>query len=562
MAKHYGIDCGEIDVSMIVYNEAPIIGGSVASLVRAGFDSFVVLDMGSDDGTVELLRTMLHGKLKLFQFPRSSLLKHGYAAARNVCAVHCKRRWTLFVDADEILINGTRNGFVEVDYAGEAADLYSMERRNLSTVTPKSKIVGSVERHSRMYRPSPAIQWNGYIHEELHGNGRALSHAESRLVFDHYSAVKQVADLEVKNGLYATMLLRGSKDRDVRLGTNDWHYDVFVPAHADLLKTRATVYAEANGLDPIYHPEHVSAPDIKDIMADESFFETFERDELRECSLDLSDVRTLHSTSVQPWTGRADRALWCEWRHPGEGSRSLTSILDSFRASNWERFIRPGVTTFDIGGHSGDTAIPLALFSYDLEKSVGANVIVVEPNPAVKPVLAVNLALNTHLGRFHLLSAAVTQDDVDEIELADHSNAACNGGVLQAGVSKKVEDRLAEVAGIRYKARGVSMSTLFAEAKKLSPAPIGFIKIDCEGYDKEIIRPCRDLFAEDKPVLFVEWFAWYEPEDDADLFKVIDDIGYLPFDPISLKPANVGTRIFDLICVHRDRVETYDLQAA
>ena len=338
----------------------------------------------------------------------------------------------------------------------------------------------------------------------------------------------------------------------MRLGTNDWHYDVFVPAHLDLLRQRSAAYVEANQLGLIYEPDAQRIRDIKDIMADETFFQTFASTDEGEIDLDLADVRTLHSSYVQPWTGRPDRAHWCEWRHPGEGSRSLTSIIQSFRASHWERFIRPGVTTIDIGGHSGDTAIPLALFSYDKGNATGGNVIVVEPNPAVKPVLAVNLALNTHLGHFHLLPAAITGEDVDEIELADHSNAQCNGGVLRAGISEKVESRLAEIAGVRYKARGVSMATLFAEAKKLSPAPIGFVKIDCEGYDKEIIRPCRELFEADKPVLFVEWFAWYEPEDDADLFKVIDDIGYVPFDPISLKPAELRTRVFDLLCVCKE----------
>ncbi|WAC47065.1 FkbM family methyltransferase [Asticcacaulis sp. SL142] len=277
----------------------------------------------------------------------------------------------------------------------------------------------------------------------------------------------------------------------------------------------------------------------------------------QETTYDMGVLRTLHSISSEPWTGKSGRALWGEWSHPGEGSRSLTSIMEGPIGYHWGKVLKPGHIAIDIGGHSGDTAIPMALMSYDNSSQCKGSVVVVEPNPAVLPVLHVNLAMNTHIGDFYVVQAAITNTDMDEIELADHGNAQCNGGVLDGGLSRDVAQHLKNVAGTKYMARGVSMETLFRNIETEIKQPVGFIKIDCEGYDKEILRPCRDLFARMKPVLFVEWFAWFAHEDDQDLFKVIESIDYVPYDPITLKLANVQNRIGDLMCFHKDDIPNY-----
>jgi FkbM family methyltransferase len=225
---------------------------------------------------------------------------------------------------------------------------------------------------------------------------------------------------------------------------------------------------------------------------------------------------------------------------------------------HWDSAMRPGTVAIDIGAHSGDTAIPMALIGYDAVTKTKSNVVVVEPNPAVLPVLQVNLALNAHIGNFYVVEAALTDVDVEEIELADHGNAECNGGVLEANnLSPEVTQRMHEVAGVKYRARGISLETLFREIERNIGQPVGFIKIDCEGHDKEIIRPCRELFGKSRPVLFLEWFAWFTPADDRDLFEVIRFIDYIAFDPITLEPATVSHRIGDLLCFHKEEVPDF-----
>ena len=83
---------------------------------------------------------------------------------------------------------------------------------------------------------------------------------------------------------------------------------------------------------------------------------------------------------------------------------------------------------------------------------------------------------------------------------------------------------------------------------------VGFIKTDTEGHDIEIIRNIRDFLVQYKPVLFTEWFAQYSQADSAELFKVIEDAGYVPFYPESMNKASLDLRSEDLLCLHQDNI--------
>jgi hypothetical protein len=93
--------------------------------------------------------------------------------------------------------------------------------------------------------------------------------------------------------------------------------------------------------------------------------------------------------------------------------------------------------------------------------------------------------------------------------------------------------------------------------KYLTPdeiANIGFIKTDTEGHDIEIIRNIRDILVKYKPVLFTEWFVQYSAADTAELFRVIDDAGYVAFNPETMEQADPGVRCEDLVCLHKDNL--------
>lgn len=548
-----GIRCRDVDVAMIVYNEADLISRCLTSLMAAGFETFTILDMNSTDGTVAAAKDLLGDRCTVHVVSRRYLMEHGYAAARNLCAAFCEKKWILFVDADEILTGGTENGFIKIDQVGPNDGLYAIERFNLS-IDPQGsqeRYVRTVEHHNRLYQPKFWQKWLGYIHEEIHSEDKSghTFNGHSALKFDHYSELKRVVDVDRKNGLYALMLLRAFNNPAVQVGTNPWWFDSYVPEHLPTLAMRAQAFADAEGIPrSFYDPQTVSQPTAGLPVLFKPFTESDPGAEIAAHSA----LRTLHTVKGDRWTGSPSRVLWFEWNHPGETSRPLASLMAAAEAFNWPRFIKPGRVAIDIGGHSADTAIPMGLLCYDKDTGTKGHVIVVEPNPAVIPVMDCNLAINTHIANFYSVAAAITAHDMDEIELADHGNSQCNGGVLQSGLSTNVAQKLEDAAEFRYTARGISMDTLFTEAKKVSGGqPIGFVKLDCEGYDKEILRPCAALLEQDKPILFVEWFDWFEDEDDIDLFAVIDSLGYVPFDPVTLQPSSLDRPTSDILCVHK-----------
>jgi hypothetical protein len=99
----------------------------------------------------------------------------------------------------------------------------------------------------------------------------------------------------------------------------------------------------------------------------------------------------------------------------------------------------------------------------------------------------------------------------------------------------------------------VTLPTLLRECGVEDFSTVSFIKTDCEGYDKQILRGSAEFLRAHQPTLFVEWFAWFSPEDDADLFKAVDELGYVAYDPRTLEKAALDHRISDILCLPKSR---------
>src|SRR5687768_16756073 len=77
---------------------------------------------------------------------------------------------------------------------------------------------------------------------------------------------------------------------------------------------------------------------------------------------------------------------YAQWLHPHETMKTL--VIDSIR--ELAKFLSPGDVTIDIGAHTGDSSIPMAL----CVGKAGA-VLAIEPNPYVFSVLKTNSELNS-----------------------------------------------------------------------------------------------------------------------------------------------------------------------
>jgi len=231
----------DVTVCMIVHDEEEFIERSLRPLAQV-FTNFVIADMGSSDRTVSLIKDFLGSKVSLLTYDRRKLIEAGYSSARNFCASHVTSQWILMVDADEVLVSGPEKTGIRIDCPVAEAGLVSVERRNLSrpgALLPEG--VKPMERPRRLYRNDGSAQWTGYIHEELAATaGQAgRKSANSSLVFDHLSELRNREHDQHKRSMYRWMLLRAYENPSMRGGTNAWWYDKFVPENMEMLKSSA-----------------------------------------------------------------------------------------------------------------------------------------------------------------------------------------------------------------------------------------------------------------------------------------------------------------------------------
>lgn len=240
---------------------------------------------------------------------------------------------------------------------------------------------------------------------------------------------------------------------------------------------------------------------------------------------------------------------WFEMDHPRERATDFKTIYDYYIERNkWKLWIKPGMTCIDIGGHSGDTAIPMMTLC-------GATVLTVEPNPVIIPFLEFNCKVNRHLGRFVIASEAVTNRNADNLTFKDHQNSMCNGGLVGETWDAETSARVAAMSGESITVSGMTLVDMCEKyISKDEIERIGFIKTDTEGHDIEIIKSSRDFLQKYRPVLFTEWFVAYSESETEKLFKAIEEAGYVAFYPETMQEADPSIRSEDLICLHKDNI--------
>lgn len=261
----------------------------------------------------------------------------------------------------------------------------------------------------------------------------------------------------------------------------------------------------------------------------------------------MPEIRREHQ-----YTKDGTTCYWYEMEHPGEGSRTLEQIFDIYlNQYNWTKFIRLGSTVVDIGGHSGDTAVPMQYLAR-------GTVLSAEPNPYIRPYLEMACAKNTHLGKFVVAGEAVTTTDIDAVEICDHRNAMCNGGLIDESWSQDLKNRMVGMTGNKVTVKGLTLEHLLDKyLTKDEIDNISFLKTDTEGHDVSILESSVELIDRIRPVIFTEWFFAYTPAESKRLFDVVDQIGYKAFNPVTLQPASIDNRIEDLLLIHSSKVNQY-----
>ncbi len=201
---------------------------------------------------------------------------------------------------------------------------------------------------------------------------------------------------------------------------------------------------------------------------------------------------------------------YAHWLHPREKRKTFSQEqVDALR-----RFLSPGDTAIDIGAHSGDSTLPIAL-------AVGTKGVVfaIEPNPYVFPILQKNASLNLDKTRVVPLDFAATPED-GEITLEYSDAGYCNGGRHQ-GISQWKHGHAFKLTVPGRNLEHFLQSKYPAELQRLR-----YIKIDVEGFDLEVLKSIRALIEKRRPYLKVEVYKHSTENYRRELVRFLQDLRY------------------------------------
>ena len=201
---------------------------------------------------------------------------------------------------------------------------------------------------------------------------------------------------------------------------------------------------------------------------------------------------------------------FANWSNPLVKPFQLTQeTVDFFR-----RFIKEGDLTIDIGANIGDTTVPMALAAGKSGVALGF-----DPNPYVFKILQANADLNKDKTNIIPQPYAISKDE-DEFYFISSEASFGNGGI------SPTPDSIHGKFVHPEKIKGIDLTNFLEREYPEKVKSLTFIKIDTEGYDKEIIKSIRSLIQKYKPVIIAESFGTSSDEAKMELFEVIHRDGY------------------------------------
>ena len=213
------------------------------------------------------------------------------------------------------------------------------------------------------------------------------------------------------------------------------------------------------------------------------------------------------STFVLEREGQIDFA---NWDNPLVSPVEITQAKVDF----YKRFIKEGDLAIDIGANIGDTTVPMALAA-----GKSGTVLGFDPNPYVYKILKKNASLNEDKVNIIPLCYAITVKE-EEFYYISSEASFCNGGISPTKESRHGKYIYEE------KIKGINLDQFLEQHYAFMLPKLSLIKIDTEGYDKEIIKSISDLISKYKPAIIAECFKNFTDNEKLELFDVITKLGY------------------------------------
>lgn len=180
-----------LSLCMIVRDEEEMLGRCLAAAAPA-VDEIVVVDTGSVDRTVEIAQE--HG---------ARVLHHewdgDFAAARNVAFDAATGDWVMYLDADEILVDGDAEALRDLTGKTWREAFYLVETNHTGDLDDGTAVTHDA---LRVFRNRPEYRFEGRVHEQIAHNlpGYLPERLErTRVRVDHYGYLGAIRDAKKKS---------------------------------------------------------------------------------------------------------------------------------------------------------------------------------------------------------------------------------------------------------------------------------------------------------------------------------------------------------------------------
>lgn len=198
------------------------------------------------------------------------------------------------------------------------------------------------------------------------------------------------------------------------------------------------------------------------------------------------------------------------WLHPNQGDWETTELFTPTKLSYTEKLIKKDSVVLDIGAHTGNMSVSYSLFA--------KKVISFEPNPVTFDVLNQNSKLNRNIIPYNV-GCSVKDGEMD----FHYSDVGFNNGGLASTLDNGVG-----VTGhtVPMEVYCVNVDSFIKELHPDDYDNISFIKIDCEGHDKEILPTLKNIIEKNKPIIQTEIYDGLTNREKIELIEVIDSLDY------------------------------------
>lgn len=196
---------------------------------------------------------------------------------------------------------------------------------------------------------------------------------------------------------------------------------------------------------------------------------------------------------------------YAQWLHPGEFGNEVTQENVNF----YKQIINKGDFIIDVGANEGDTTVPMAIAA-----GAEGTTLALEPNPHVFKVLTANAEFNKNKTNIIPLNFAATAQD-GEFTFGSSDPSYGNGGIVGFTHNRKRNTRYT------FQVTGKNLEQYLKQEYALLLPRLKFIKIDAEGYDKEIIKTIPGIIETYRPYLATECFGPATAAEKIELFDLL-----------------------------------------